>query len=322
METRILNDVAVHGALIMSKNETGFPENPRVGTILVKDNALYAYIQLGDLETWYPFGSKTNSYIHVQGLASTTWTVEHNLNSGDLWYQVQDNNGEIINAKVTVVDQNTITVTLTTPITGKVVVVAPNSIDVPVVKASSINVGNGYVVVDNSGVRVDGDYVLTEGNIEFYAEQAVAAEATARANADTTLQSNINAEVTARAAADTTLQNAIDGKQPLLTHAEVSSAVLITESTAENQVVDMVVASQIRSVKYHVQAVSGASYHTTEISIVHDGSTAYMTEYGTIVTQSSLATFNADVSGGNLRLLVTPANAETTIKVVRIAIKV
>ena len=38
------------------------------------------------------------------------------------------------------------------------------------------------------------------------------------------------------------------------------------------------------------------------------------------MTGSSLMTIDADVSGGNVRLLATPANAATTIKVVRTSI--
>lgn len=490
METRILNDVAIHGAIIITKNEDGFPQNPRIGTLVIKDNTLYAYIQIGSLETWYPYGNRTSSYIHVQGLPSTTWEVQHDLSSGDLWYQIQNEDGEIVQAKVTKVDENYLEVTFTTPIAGTIIVIAPTSIDVPSVKATSIEAGNGYVIIDNTGVRIDGDYVLTEGNIEEFAQQAVDAEVTARSNADTTLQSNIDAEATARANADatlqasitsvddkvnalgsafnyvgtlsggteqspfdlatlsaggkdpgdfykvstsgffvigqgtpffanandglvwnttssvdiidntnssvsgtadfiavtgssdagfvvdvdsnfktrvtttesdllvektartnadttlqanidsevtariaainaestlranadTTLQANIDTKQPLLSHGVISSASLTTSATTSNQVVDTSSATEIRSVKYNIQATSGSSYHTTEVSIVHDGSEVFITEYGTIVTGASLATFSADISGGNMRLLVTPTNAVTTIKVVKTAI--
>jgi hypothetical protein len=55
-------------------------------------------------------------------------------------------------------------------------------------------------------------------------------------------------------------------------------------------------------------------YHSIEMMIIHDGTTALMTQYNEIITGSSLATFSVDISGGLVRLRVTPAttgNLET-----------
>jgi hypothetical protein len=87
-------------------------------------------------------------------------------------------------------------------------------------------------------------------------------------------------------------------------------------------VIDAIATTAARTVKYLVQATSGSDYHSTEILVLHNGTTAYLTEYATIYSGASLATFDADVSGGNLRLLVTPVNAATTIKVVRTTVNV
>jgi len=82
-------------------------------------------------------------------------------------------------------------------------------------------------------------------------------------------------------------------------------------------------ASTYRTFKLMVQATSGTSYHATEILLTHDGTTVYMTEYGTIFTGNSLATFDADISSGNVRLLVDPnQSASTTFKFSLSAIKV
>lgn len=97
---------------------------------------------------------------------------------------------------------------------------------------------------------------------------------------------------------------------------------LTTSTTSANQVATQIPASEYRSVKYTVQVTAGSSYQTSEVLIVHDGTTAYITEYAVITTGSSLATFNADVSSGNLRLLVTPANAVSTIRTVGHAVTV
>jgi hypothetical protein len=100
------------------------------------------------------------------------------------------------------------------------------------------------------------------------------------------------------------------------------SATLTTSDTTSNQVVDSIAIATYRSVKYQISITSGSAYHMTEVSIIHDGTDAYITEYGTILTGASLASFDADISGGNLRLLTTPANASTVYKIVATAINV
>ena len=78
-----------------------------------------------------------------------------------------------------------------------------------------------------------------------------------------------------------------------------------------------------RSVKYNVQISQGSNFHTTEISVVHDGTNVAMGEYGTIYTSSSLATFDATISSGNLLLQVTMGSASSaTIKVMSTAVTV
>ena len=178
--------------MVLSKNELEFPENPSIGTILIKDQILYSYIKIGGLETWYPFASKTNSYIHVQGLPSSTWVVNHNLETEDIWFQVKNSAGEIVYVGNTIVNPNQFTLNFTTAITGTVVVVAPDTIDVPAVKASLITVGNSSeVIIDSSGVRINGSYALTAASIEVQIAAAVNDEAALRIAADATKQDTL-----------------------------------------------------------------------------------------------------------------------------------
>ncbi len=82
-------------------------------------------------------------------------------------------------------------------------------------------------------------------------------------------------------------------------------------------------AATYRSVKYNVQITQGSNYHSTEINVIHDGSNVAMGEYGTIFTGSSLATFDATISSGNLLLQVTMGSASSaTIKVMSTAVTV
>lgn len=89
-------------------------------------------------------------------------------------------------------------------------------------------------------------------------------------------------------------------------------------TTAADQIVDSYSVVKVRSVKYLIQATQGSQYHTTEVIMVHDGTTVYMTEYATIYTGASpLITVDSDISGGYVRLLITPATANTTVRTAR-----
>ena len=83
--------------------------------------------------------------------------------------------------------------------------------------------------------------------------------------------------------------------------------------------------SVYRSVEYQIQVTEGSNYYTTKILAIHNGTTAVHNEYGTlsIGTVSNPATFDVDISGSNLRLLVTPASTNSTVTKVKFtAIKV
>lgn len=107
-----------------------------------------------------------------------------------------------------------------------------------------------------------------------------------------------------------------------LTYGDIGSATLTTSTTAASQIVDTNSATLYRSVKYVVQITSGSAYQCSNINLIHDGTTAYMDEFGIISTGANLATFDADINTGNLRLLVTPVNAVTVFKVIKTLIDI
>ena len=107
-----------------------------------------------------------------------------------------------------------------------------------------------------------------------------------------------------------------------LSNGAVSSATATTTTTSQTAV-DTFAAATYRSVKYQIQITRGSEYHITEVFIVHDGTTSYGTEYATIKTGSSLASFDTDIDSGNVRLLATPTSSSSTVfKLVRTLIKV
>ena len=88
-----------------------------------------------------------------------------------------------------------------------------------------------------------------------------------------------------------------------------------TSSTATTQIaIHTFAKATFRSARFTVQVTNStdSTYHTTELLLVHDGTTANITEFGEIHTGSAVeATFDADVNSGNVRLLATPASTDT-----------
>ena len=97
---------------------------------------------------------------------------------------------------------------------------------------------------------------------------------------------------------------------------------LTRSSTAQVNLHTLGVATY-RSVEYLIQASEGSNFQLVKILAIHDGTNVAFTEFGTLKTGSDVAAYTMDVSGGNMRLRVTPASANsTTFKVKFTAIKV
>ena len=63
-----------------------------------------------------------------------------------------------------------------------------------------------------------------------------------------------------------------------------------------------------------VNIIQGANVHCVNFTALRvDATTAMLTTYGEMYNTTSLASFTADVSGGSLRLLVTPTSATSTV---------
>jgi hypothetical protein len=105
------------------------------------------------------------------------------------------------------------------------------------------------------------------------------------------------------------------------TNAEMTSTAFTTASLSQ-VTIDSWATATYRSAKYYCQMTSGSSHHVIELSMIHDGTTVYLTQYGELLTGSSLGTFDATISTGTLSVLFTPTNASTSIKLHRLLIDV
>jgi len=82
-------------------------------------------------------------------------------------------------------------------------------------------------------------------------------------------------------------------------------------------------ASVYRSVKFMVQVTRGSDYQVQEILLLQDGIDAYLTQYAQLLSGNDLilSTYDADLNGGNMRLLVSPTYTNTTYKIYGTAVR-
>ena len=91
----------------------------------------------------------------------------------------------------------------------------------------------------------------------------------------------------------------------------VDSTISTTTSVGISTLVS-IASSIYRSANYQIQVIQGTNYNTTSINLLHDGTNAYMTEYGTLNQPTGIATFSSQISSGKIELLGYPGTASTT----------
>ena len=107
-----------------------------------------------------------------------------------------------------------------------------------------------------------------------------------------------------------TARSGVDFGSPAVLRLEGASS---TKTSTSQASVDSFTASSYRSAQYQVQITRGSIYQMTTINVLHDGTNAYLSEFGTIRTGTNLATFDADINSGSLRLLATPTSSDSTV---------
>jgi hypothetical protein len=104
----------------------------------------------------------------------------------------------------------------------------------------------------------------------------------------------------------------------------LSTSTISTTSTSQTML-DSLAVADFRSAKYIVQAHDTVTntYQISEILLIHDGVSAYLTEYAIIYTTGSLGVYDAALVSGDIRLSVTPTSVNsTTFKAYRQALTI
>ena len=85
-----------------------------------------------------------------------------------------------------------------------------------------------------------------------------------------------------------------------------------TTTTSTSQTNIDTVSTTNKAVVYEIECSRGTAVHLTTINLVHDGTSVYLSEFGTVKSGNSLATFDADISGSSIRLRATPTTTDST----------
>lgn len=151
----VKSNLNLYSWLKFEKNFTEFPEEPELGTVILKDNRLYIY-ELVDMQpTWSTLTGQINNmvYIHEQLEESDTWTINHNHNSTTYLYDIVDSTGRHILANMTSEpDGNTITVKFNKPYSGKATLLFVKEQNSSKAKNMALNYNSKIKKIDNGGI--------------------------------------------------------------------------------------------------------------------------------------------------------------------------
>ena len=193
------------------------------------------------------------------------------------------------------------------------------------------NSSTNYITAASSLVGAD---EALDAQIKTNAD-AISTESSARASADTTLQSNIDSEASSRASADTTLQSNIDAEETARQSADSTLQTNINDEATARASADTTLQGNIDAEETaRIAAVSGeatarASADTTlQSNIDAEASTARAAESALDAAKANLsgAAFTGDVSGtnlvlsGNLTVNGTTTSVQTTNSEIKDAI--
>jgi hypothetical protein len=121
------------------------------------------------------------------------------------------------------------------------------------------------------------------------------------------------ATITATHAGDVEISGALK-----LSDTAVLDNATATTTTVSQTAIDQWSASTYGGGKIIIEAKAGAERQITELLVTHNGTTASAVEYGAVFTGGKLATYDVDISGGNVRILVVASSTtSTSYKVVR-----
>jgi hypothetical protein len=104
--------------------ETAFPVSPKQGQLAFVNSTVYICVSVASsLPVWVPLTREITAFTHNQSTESTTWTVNHGMNTTSVQVQIFDaGNRVIIPDEIEVLSPDTVQVTFAYQISGRAVV--------------------------------------------------------------------------------------------------------------------------------------------------------------------------------------------------------
>jgi hypothetical protein len=122
MNMTVLANLKFQGSSPVLEHLTEFPETPQDGHMTLINGVVYMYTTLRGMSTWYPLTNEKNYFVQTQGLASTTWNINHNLNTSDFVFFAYDENNNLIQPDYEYVNDDAFKLNFTVARKGKVVI--------------------------------------------------------------------------------------------------------------------------------------------------------------------------------------------------------
>lgn len=191
----------------------------------------------------------------------------------------------------------------------------------------ALTTGNGYVSgIFGSSVLVTG--LLRGGTVQTPATLLIGSNTFINTSVLTVGNSTVNASmngtnITVQTANVTGNAQVAYFNQSYLGFANANVSVIeYTNSNTNIQSLDTFPLSAYRSVEYFIQVKDSVAnnFQSSKISLLHDGTNPYFTEYALLTSNSVIATYSLSTNSTTMILSVTPASTNSSFRVLRTAL--
>ena len=88
--------------------DTNFPVAPVVGQVVFKDRILYICVEINSgLPIWVPLTNQITAYTYIQSAASSSWIIDHPLNTANVSVTVYDTSNRVVVPGEITINSNT-----------------------------------------------------------------------------------------------------------------------------------------------------------------------------------------------------------------------
>jgi hypothetical protein len=187
--------------------------------------------------------------------------------------------------------------------------------------SSSININEGLIV--DGTATFSGAVTITSGTITGITDLTVADGGTGASSLtdNAVLTGTGTSAITAEgnlsfngSTLEVTGSATVSGTITLATQTQETSGT-VTVASSSASVLDSFATATFRSAKYIVSINNTANtrFETAELLVVHDGTNSFIHSSGVSSSGVSMATYTTDIDSGNVRILVVPQSADSTV---------